>query len=519
MLRKLLGKCDPQLFGVTIFFSLALALIGAKFPKEFADTLSSLMGAITKNFGWFFLTSVAAFVVFVVYIAFSKHGGLKLGKDDEKPEFGMFSWISMLFSCGIAVGFIFWGVAEPLYHYMQTPYLAKGGTPEAIPVALQITLMHYGISGWAIYTVIGLAIAFAAFRLGRPLTVANALYGLIGDRVDGFWGKVIDFLASVATIAGVSTSLGMALLSIKYGVNHLFGADLGTTGLVCMLVLLIIAYTISAVSGLAKGIRYLSTINIGLMIGVLIFMWLAGPTLFTTNLISESLGAYLQNFLFMSFWTETAGETGWLGWWTVFYWAWWIAWAPFVGGFVARISRGRTIKQFVLGVTVIPTLIGVIWFPIVGGSTIYAEMTGALPMWDSIQADVGSGIYVLLSGMPLGTIVSYVIFLNLLIFVITSADSAAFFIGMIMSGGELEPTTPMKLICGMIIGGIAMLLLATGGLKGLQTASVIAALPFSFIMVGMMFSIHKMLAMTDAAPELDTKTAEDTLDKSISAQA
>lgn len=518
MMKKILGKSDPQLFWFGLVSSIVLALIGAIYPKEFASVLSSLMGGITKNFGWFFLGSVAACLIFLLFISLGRYGNVKLGKDDETPEFSLFSWISMLFSCGIAVGFIFWGVAEPLYHYMQTPYIAKGGTPEAVPVALQITLLHYGLHGWAIYAVVGLAIAFSAFRLGRPLTVANALYGLMGDRVDGIWGKVIDFLASVATIAGVSTSLGMALLSIKYGINHLFGLELSTTGLIVVLLLLIVAYTISAVSGLARGIRYLSNINMCLMIGVLLFIWVAGPTLFTTNLIFESVGAYLQNFIFMTFWTDSANQSGWLGWWTVFYWAWWIAWAPFVGGFVARISRGRTIKEFVWGVMVLPTLIGVIWFNVVGGSTIYAEMTGALPMWEAVQADVGSGIYVLLSGFPFGKIVSYVVFFNLIVFVITSADSAAFFVGMIMSRGELEPTTMMKLIWGFIIGGIAMLLLATGGLKGLQTASVVAALPFSFIMVGMMFSINKMLAM-DGSSTTYRADQEDEFIDSVSVQA
>ena len=397
----------------------------------------------------------------------------------------------MLFSCGIGIGFIFWGVSEPLYHYTSPPYLATGGTPAAAPVAIQISLLHWGIHGWACYALAGLAIAYTTYRLKLPLSISNSLYGILGDKVNGIWGKLVDFLAAFATIAGIATSLGMGLMSIKFGIKHVFGADLGTTGLVVVMLFLIVGYTISAISGLNRGIKILSNVNLVLAFIVLVFFLFAGPTTFLLNLMVDSVGEYFQNFAFMTFWTDPmaqASEGKWLGWWTVFYWCWWIAWGPFVGGFVARISKGRTIREFVFGVVLVPLVITIIWFSVVGGTALHAEITGTLEMYKAISADSGSGIFTLLTQYPLGSLVSIIVFFNLIVFLITSADSAAFFVGMIISGGELEPSTPIKLIFGFLIGSITVVLLITGGLKALQTASIVAALPFMFVMIGMMVS-------------------------------
>lgn len=308
--------------------------------------------------------------------------------------------------------------------------------------------------------------------------------------------KLVDFLASFATIAGIATSLGMGLISIRFGINHVFGLELGTTGLVVVMFLLIGIYIISAVSGLHKGIKILSDVNMSLAFCVLIFFLIAGPTLFLLNLMVDSIGAYFSSFVFMSFWTDPmaqASEGKWMGWWTIFYWCWWIAWGPFVGGFVARISKGRTIGEFVVGVLLVPLVITVVWFSVVGGGALHAEINGTLEMYKAIAADAGSGIFTLLTIYPLGSIISFIVFINLIIFLVTSADSASFFVGMIVTGGELEPSTAVKLIFGFLIGAISVVLLITGGLKALQTASIVAALPFALVMLGMVASTILLL--------------------------
>jgi glycine betaine transporter len=491
-----LGPYDPKLFWSTLALISAITLWGILAPDNFSKAMSSSQGWVSVNFGWFFMLSVSIFIVFLAWVAMSRYGSIPLGQDGELPEFSFTSWVAMLFSCGIGIGFIFWGVAEPLYHYMSPPYLAKGATGAAAPVAMQISLLHWGIHGWACYAVAGLAIAYSTYRLKLPLSISNSLHGILGEKTNGFWGKLVDFLAAFATIAGIATSLGMGLMSIKFGINHVFGAELGTTGLVVVMLFLIVGYTISAVSGLNKGIKYLSNINMVLAFLVLIFFLFAGPTRFLLNLMVDSVGQYFSNFVFMSFWTDPmaqASEGKWLGWWTIFYWCWWIAWGPFVGGFVARISKGRTIREFIFGVVLVPLVITFVWFNVVGGSALHAEMNGTLEMYKAISADAGSGIFTLLSQYPLGSLVSFVVFFNLIIFLITSADSASFFVGMIISGGELEPSTPIKLIFGFLIGSITVVLLITGGLKALQTASIVAALPFAFVMLGMVVSTILML--------------------------
>lgn len=499
---RILGKYDVTLFWVTLAICSLATLFGIVSPKGFTALMKSAQSWISVNFGWFFMLTVATFIVFLFWAAMSKYGNIKLGKDDEEPEYSYFSWIAMLFSCGIGVGFIFWAVAEPLYHYMGPPYLATKGTPEAVPVAMLISLFHWGIHGWVCYCVAGLAIAYTTFRLGRPLTVANSLFGVLGDKTGGFWGKLVDFLAAFATIAGIATSLGMGLMSIRYGIHHIFGASLGTTGLVLVMLCLIIGYVLSAVSGIGRGIRYLSDINVWMALSVLLFFLFVGPTRFVLNLMVDSIGEYIQHMPFMTFWTDpmkTASGGKWLGWWTVFYWSWWIAWGPFVGGFVARISKGRTIREFVFGVVLVPMIVTVIWFNVIGGSALHAEISGTVAMYKAISADAGSGIFKLLTAYPIGFLVSIVVFFNLLVFLVTSADSASFFVAMIISGGNLEPNTPMKLIWGFFIGIISVVLLVTGGLKALQTASIVAALPFAFVMIAMIISTVILLKREDGA--------------------
>ncbi|MCF8069225.1 MAG: BCCT family transporter [Desulfobacterales bacterium] len=492
-----LGKINKPLFWSASLFVLGITLIGFFFSESFSNTLKLLQSKIATNFGWLYLIICALYIVTGGFIALTKYGDIKLGKASDEPEFSFYAWIAMLFSCGVGVGFIFWGIAEPLYHWQQTPYLAEAGSKEAISVAQQICILHWGIHGWILFAVIGAAIAIPAYRYGKPMTVGISLYGLFGEKATrGFWGWVVDFISAFATVAGISASLGMGIMSFKYGFSALLGIELGTGSMVTILLIMIAGYILSACSGLQRGIRILSTTNITLAFGVLLFFLFFGPTTTLINTVVDSVGDYLRNFIFMSFWTDPEGqafEGKWLGWWTIFYWGWWISWGPFAGGFLARISRGRTLRQYILGASLVPTAIAAIWFGIVGNSAIQCELAGSAELWKAVQADVGSGIFVLLSTYPLGTLVSFVVMFNLLIFIITSADSASFFVAMQMSKGELEPRLPMKLIWGLLIGSLAIVLLITGGLKALQTAAIVSAFPFAFIMIMILISLYKLL--------------------------
>lgn len=493
-LKKYLGEMDPVLFWVTGAITLGVVLFGLMAPTQFDTVLSNMQKAITTNLNWYFLLSVAIYLGVCMWVALSKYGDLKLGKADEKPEFSYFAWIAMLFSCGVGVGYAFWAVGEPVMHYMNTPYLAESQTPEAMPVAIEIGVMHWGLHAWAVFALVGLAIAFPAYRQDKPMNVSISLYGLFGDKITGSpFGRFVEFLAAFATIAGVSTALGLGIISINAGIKHIFGTGLSTVGMTVFMLFLICCYILSAVSGIEKGIKNLSTINV-----YVAFIWggfilLMGPTSDLLNLMVQTTGSYINNFIYTTFWTDFHNKTPWLGWWTVFYWIWWISWGPFCGGFVARISRGRTLREFILGVALVPTIVALVWFSVVGGAAQFAQINGTAPMAEALKADMGSGIYVLLSSFKFGDIMGYVVFINLLIFLITSADSASFFVAMQMARGSMNPSTPMKLIWGAFIGSLALVLLISGGLQALQKASIIAGAPFSIIIFLMIFSLFKML--------------------------
>jgi len=485
---------DPVISWTTGSIILAVILFGLVAPSTLDGMLSGLQRVITTNFNWYFLLSVAIYLGVCGYIAFSKYGDMKLGKADEKPEFSSFSWFTMLFSCGIGVGCAFWAVAEPVLHYMNTPYLAQSQTPEAMPVAIQISVMHWGLHAWAIFALVGLAIAFPAYRQGKPMLVSISLYGLFGDRIIGSpFGRFVEFLAAFATIVGVSTAFGLGVISINAGIKHIFGTGLGTFGMLMFMALLICGYVVSVISGIEKGMKNLSTINVYIAACLGIFILLMGPTSDLLNLMVQTAGSYINNFVYVTFWTDFHDKSHWLGWWTVFYWIWWISWGPYCGGFVARISRGRTLREFILGVALVPTLVTLVWFSVVGGSAQIAQITGAAPMAEVLKADMGSGIYVLLSSFKFGNYACYVVLVYLLIFLITSTDSASFFVAMQMARGSMYPSTMMKFVWAAFIGSLALVLLISGGLQALQKAAIVAGAPFSVIIFLMIFSLFKML--------------------------
>jgi len=491
-MNKFLGDYDSPLFWLNTIALVAICFLAIFFTDQFSAFWNGLQSFLTATFGWFYTLVIAATLVFCFYLAFSKYGTLRLGKDDEKPEYSTFTWVAMLFSAGIGVGVYFWGVAEPMYHYMQTPYLAEPGTPEAMAQGLAITFFHWGIHGWAPYALVGLGIGFAAYRLGKPLSFSSSLYGLMGDKIHGPWGKVLDFLCAFATVAGLSTSIGMGVLSLSYVVSKLFGLENSVTVNLGVMVAIFIFYAFSTTAGIKKGMARVSSINVYICFGVALFVLIFGPTRFLINLFMDSMGQYIQYMPFMTFWSDSVNQTGWLGWWTIFYWAWWLAWTPFVGGFLARISRGRTLKQYLLGAIIFPSMILIIWFNIMGGTGIHLQSTNALPLWDAVQASTESGYYLMLEAFPFTTLISVIALVNLLTFLVTSADAGSMYVGVVLSKGVADPTVGMKFICAILIAALPIALIIGGGLKALQTMSIVAAFPFAITTVLTMYSVIKM---------------------------
>lgn len=475
-------------------FVLAAVLL----PAQTADAMNAVQGLVLAGFGWYYVLLIAAFVGFSLFVAFSRYGSLKLGPDDEEPEFGLRSWFAMLFSAGMGIGLVFWGVAEPLNHFASPRPSFEGNQTEAASQALTTTYLHWGVHAWAIYVVVGLAIAYAVHRRGRPVSIRWALEPLVGERVArGAFGDVVDVIAVVGTLFGVATSLGFGVLQLSAGLDFV-GIPADT---VLWQVVLIACITglavISVVTGLAKGIRILSNVNMVLAGAVLLFVLLAGPTLFLLREFVSSLGTYATSVLGLTFETSSlqgAEGQAWQAAWTTFYWGWWMSWAPFVGVFIARISRGRTVRQFVVGVLGVPTLLTFLWFSVLGGTALHRELFGAGGLVGEDGAvDTNTSLFQMLDGLPLGGIVSVVVLVLIVTFFVTSADSGSLVIDMLASGGNTNPPVWSRVMWAALTGLVASALLVVGavtgldgGLAALQTTAIIIALPFSFVMVLMM---------------------------------
>ncbi|WP_099157943.1 glycine betaine uptake BCCT transporter [Virgibacillus ndiopensis] len=470
------------------------------------DVTSTIQTFLVDKFGWFYLLSTTAFLIFAIYLIFSKYGNIKLGKPGDKPEYSYLSWFAMLFSAGMGIGLVFWGAAEPLSHFHNPPF-GEAGTNDTAKVAMRYSFFHWGLHPWAVYATIALALAYFKFRKQAPGVVSAILQPVLGDRVKGPLGTLIDFIVVFATVFGVATSLGFGAIQISGGLSYVFGLDKTTTLQFVIIGIVTVLYLISAMTGLNKGIKYLSNANIFLAIALMIFLLFAGPTNFIMNFFTTTFGSYVQNLPGMSFrMTPFEQENTWIKDWTIFYWAWWIAWAPFVGTFIARVSRGRTIREFVLGVLLVPTIFGALWFSVFGGSAINLEFFQGADISQLLNnPDYGEEVilFAVLDHFPLGTFMSILAILLISTFFITSADSATFVLGMQTTGGSLYPPNLVKLIWGLIQSGAAAILLWQGGLNALQTASIIVAFPFAIIMILIVFSLIK--SFKEEAKQFDLK--------------
>lgn len=488
---------DKVVFGVTALVSVAFLVWGFVSTGSLANASASGLSWVMGNTGWLFVLTSSAFVVFVIWLAVGKFGNIPLGRDDEEPEFRTVSWIAMMFSAGMGIGLMFYGVSEPITHFVTPPPgTGEAGNPEAAQTAMATTMFHWTLHPWAIYAVVGLSVAYGVYRKGRLQLISSAFEPILGRHAHGVGGKAIDMFAIFATLFGSATSLGLGALQIESGLQIVAGiGDTGNAVLVGIIAVLTAAFVLSAVSGVAKGIQWLSNINMVLAIGLALFVFVVGPTVFMLNLVPTSIGSYVADLPMMAARTAAEGSetSDWLSSWTVFYWAWWLSWTPFVGMFIARISRGRTIRQFVTGVLLVPSLVSVVWFCIFGGAAIDLQKAGT----DIAGAGgLENQLFSTLEAYPLATISSIVVMVLVGIFFVSGADAASIVMGTLSERGTTHPSRPTVIFWGVATGAVAAVMLLVGGadaLTGLQTITVIAALPFVVIMIGLATALVKDL--------------------------
>lgn len=470
-------------------------IFGSLFTETAAALFSFLQDFIAEKFRWLFIILFNVALVFCIYLAASRYGDIRLGKQTERPQYTLFSWIGMLFSAGIGIGLVYWGTAEPLYHFMAPP-VGEGQTVEAAKQAMNLSFLHWGLHAWAIYTVVALSLAYFHFRRGLPLSIRSTLYPILGQKIYGKWGHTVDILAVFGTMFGVVTSLGLGVMQINSGLEGLFGIPNTLTVQFIIIAFVTSLACGSLMLGLDKGIKRLSDINMGLTGILLAFMVILGPTLFIFDSFIENVGNYLANIVTISTWSEAYSGTDWQSAWTIFYWAWWVSWSPFVGVFIARISRGRTIREFVFGVLLIPMTILFFWFTTFGGVAIQMELLAAISpdlvspgLVAAVQADTGSAIFKLVEYYPLTKPITLLIVVMIVLWFVTSSDSASFVIDMLTAGGDTNPPKIQRLFWAIMQGVIAAILLAAGGLGALQAAAIVAGLPFALVIFVMMYAL------------------------------
>jgi glycine betaine transporter len=488
-------KKTTPVFSISVIIAIVFIIWGSipenKLPYlNMAAVTEKVHSFIIEKFGWFYLLSATGFLIFAISLIFSKYGYIKLGKDDDQPEYSYLTWFAMLFSAGMGIGLVFWGVAEPMYHYYGPP-VGEGETAAAARTALRYSFFHWGLHPWGIYSIVALALAYFQFRKGSRGVISQSLRPLFGDKVDTKTGMLVDTITVYATIFGVATSLGLGAIQISGGLSHLTPAiPNDTTTQLLIIIIVTVLFMLSAVSGLDKGIKLLSNLNVALAVGLMLFLLFTGPTNFIMDVFTMTIGNYMQNLPSMSFKLSPFEQNNWSQSWTIFYWAWWIAWAPFVGTFIARISKGRTIREFIIGVLAVPTLVGGLWFSVFGGSAIYLERFKNVAIMEMMNVSgMETALFYVLEHFPLGTIMSGLAIILICTFFVTSADSATFVLGMLTTNGSLNPPNSVKFIWGVFQSAAAAILLWTGGLQALQTASVIAAFPFTIIMILIVISL------------------------------
>lgn len=483
-----------------VFFSASavifmLVTITVMFPADMEALFSDVQKTLIDTAGWFYVLSVAGILVAVVYLCVSRHGHIKLGPDHAQADYSQLTWLAMLFSAGMGIGLMFFGVAEPVMHYVAPP-TADPYSVEATREALKMTFFHWGLHGWAIYAVVALILAYFSFRHNLPLTLRSAFHPLIGDKIYTWRGDIIDSFAVISTIFGVTTSLGFGVMQINSGLNYLFGIEVSQTVQLFIIIFIICLALVSVCSGLDKGIKRLSQLNMIMAVALLLFVLVAGPSLFLLQALVQNTGAYLSDIVHNTFNLFAYQKTDWLGGWTIFYWAWWLSWSPFVGMFIARISRGRTIREFLIGVLLIPSGFTFAWMTIFGNSAIdLIHVQGMTDLADAVAADSSIALFAFLEHLPFSQIVSFIGLVMVIIFFVTSCDSGAMVVDMLASHGENNTPLWQRFYWTVGIGVVATILLLNGGLAALQTMSIVSALPFTVVLIIAIYGMFTALSI------------------------
>ncbi|MDC9613297.1 choline BCCT transporter BetT [Xenorhabdus khoisanae] len=486
---------NPPVFFFSAFFVIALVTFAGLKPKLADQWFKALQQNIFVNASWFYILAVALILLSVTYLGLSRYGNIKLGPDHAEPDFSYFSWFAMLFSAGMGIGLMFFGVAEPVMHYLSPPV----GTPESIAAAKQamkLTFFHWGLHAWAIYAIVALILAFFSYRHGLPLTLRSALYPIIGDKIYGPIGHAVDIFAVIGTVFGVATSLGYGVLQVNAGLNHLFGLPINETVQVVLIIVITALATLSVVSGLDKGIRILSELNLGLAVLLLVLVVALGPTVLLLKSFVENTGGYLSEIVSKTFnlYAYEPKSSNWLGGWTLLYWGWWLSWSPFVGMFIARVSRGRTIREFVTGVLFVPSGFTLMWMTAFGNSAIdLIANKGAKELAHTVQTNVSLALFNFLEHFPFPAVLSFIAMAMVVMFFVTSADSGAMVVDTLASGGANHTPVWQRIFWAGLMGVVAIALLVAGGLSALQTVTIASALPFSIILLISIYGLLKAL--------------------------
>jgi glycine betaine transporter len=480
-----------SVFWAALVVVVPFVLWGVISSDSLATAAADARSFLVDRFGWFYLITATVLLVAAIALAASKLGKIRLGKDADRPEYSTGAWFSMLFSAGMGIGLVFWGVAEPVAHFI-TPPTADPGTEQAARDALRYSFFHWGLHPWAIYAVLAMALAYARFRRGWKATISGALRPVLGDRVDGWLGVVIDTIAVVATVFGVATSLGLGAAQVNGGLASLSdGIGIGSGVQLGIIAVVTVLFLISALSGINRGIKWLSTANVILAVVIFLFVFFTASTGKLAGAFTTTLGGYLTELPRMSLQTGPfdADRESWINGWTVFYWAWWISWSPFVATFIARISRGRTIREFVVGVLAVPTLVSGLWFSVFGGAGVLAERDGA----GLSELPTEQALFGLFDTLPAGVVAGVAAMVLIVTFFVTSADSATFVLGSLSTENGRDPARSVTVVWGLVIAAAAAVLLVSGGLEGVQTASIVAAFPFAIVLLLTLWSLVKAL--------------------------
>lgn len=478
----------------TFIIAIGVIIFGAVYSRTLAEWSSALMSWVSHYFGWLYILSIVAFIGFCVWMALSKYGKIKLGKDTDKPEFSTFSWYAMLFCGSTGIGLVFWSIAEPLSHYAAPPVGIEPGTMEAIDFSIRTCYLHWGLTQWVCFAVVWLGIAYFQFRKGKNAQLSNLMTPFVGEkRTSGWFGKFIDGFSVVVSFAGVATSLGLGVSQISGGLQHLFGIPKTEETIMWIIIFITLIFIVSAITGVYKGIKILSNFNTYLAIALLIVAFIVGPKITILNNLTNSVGQHIQYLPKDLFMINAFGDNDWVMNWRVFYYAWFVAWVPFVGMFVARISKGRTIREFIMGVVFVPTIFTILWLSVFSAIALSTVQGWSIENVQQLIASPETAVFIIFENYPLSKVISMMIVILLGVFFITSADSATYSLSVMTSNGDINPPTYKKVVWGIVVAAIAYILLSAGSLKPLQTISIAATLPFLIVMLAMMPALVKDL--------------------------